>query len=724
MSERNAYSPSDAIYWANEEPERIAAAVRWKWNEYQRRIVDEGRVELWKTADLCLHGRNPDGGYSNAHRVTFGGDEGEVAQYHMGHYRDLVRRMHTIATSDRPAVEVTARTNDPEATAEVGISRQLLEYDLDEEGLEAALKKAHMRALVYAEGYVVQTWDFNAGDVVGTQTVAPEVVDPDAPGLPEGAEQAAQVGTEVPVYAGAVKTIVRSPIDVARDLDADTTADAQWYIVRTREHRWDMAAGYPESSERRRAILEEKGATEDEHMLWSHRPRTGGGDSDYVHVLTLYHPPSHALPQGRIVQVVGETALSDDPYPYDHCVVHKDVPAEEMDRAVGYGETWDLLALSQALDSVESGMLSVGDAGALIRWMSARGQNVNSRMLDTGMTIVEYDDDGMGKPGPKLMDRPEVRESDFKLASHYREGMETISGVNATVRGAAESEVKSGADRALIATMAVKANSAQQGEFANLMRSVLNGRLALYRENLAGPKLIERTGRDTAGHVATVERSQLESARRVRVELGPADLRTTEGKMALADRMFEMFGPEVISPAKYQALRSTGRLDDLEDPIADHKILARLENDRFREGQGQSVTAMLYHHHACHIAEHSRDLNNLELLMDPNRVDEIALRLAHIEQHVTQWQSAPPELLKATGQEPSPSSLMGPPPGAGGPPPGPGAGPMPPPGPGDVAPPPEAGADGAGPDLPSLPTVPGMNEPGVPGMVQSMEGVQ
>ena len=716
MSDK-AYSPSSDRYWASEEGESIAPAVKLRWDRYQRSIQNDGRAEIWRTADLCLHGRNPDGGYANSVRVTFGGEEGEVAQYHMGHYRDLVRRMHTIATSDRPAVEVTARTNDPEATAEVGIARQLLEYDLDEDRLEEALQKAHMRALVYSEGYVVQTWDYQAGEVIGTRMVSPEVVDRGAPGIPgeEDSEGGYPMPVEVPVYAGAVRTIVRSPMDVARDLDGDTTAEAPWYIVRTREHRWSLAAAYPESSERRRAILEAPAASEDEWMLWQHRRRASEGDSDYIHVLTLYHPPSHALPQGRIVVVVGETALSDDPYPYDHCVVHGDVPAEELDRAVGYGETWDLLALSQALDSVESGMLSVGDAGSLVRWQAARGQNVNSRMLDTGMTVVEYDDDGMGRPGPSLMDRPEVRDSDFKLSTHYREGMETISGVNATTRGMAESEVKSGADRALIATMAVKANSAQQRSYANLMRSVLGARLALYRENLHGEKVIERTGRDTAGHVAVVDAAQLASVRRVRVELGPANLRTTEGKLAIADRMFEMYGPEVVTPAKYQALLATGRLDDLEDPIAEHKVLARRENDLFREGQGDRVAAMVYHHHACHIREHARDLNNLELLMDPSRTPEIEARLAHLMDHVQQWQSAPPELLQATGQQPSPGAMMGPPPG--GPPPG---GPMP----GPEAPPPEAGADVGGPDLPTLPTVPGMSEPGVPGMVSGMEGVQ
>lgn len=365
-----AYSPNPDRYWAAEEPENIAPAVADRFRRYQERLREEGRIEVWKTADLCYHGRNPDGGYSNAHVVTFGGEQGEVAQLHVGHYRSLIRGMHTLATQQRPAVEITATSNDPESTSATIISRQLLEYDLDEGGLEEALTETHTRALVYAEGYIVQTWDPHAGEDAGTMAVAPEVVDASAPGIPgeEGGEGlAATLGAEMPVRSGDVRVEVRSPMDVARDLDLDTVADPPWYIVRTRVNRWDLAARYPDSAEVREAILDAPAAGMDDYTLWPRRGSAAAGESDYVHVLTLYHQPTDALPDGRIVHVVGEVALpGDGPYPYDHCVVHRDIPSAEMDRSVGYGDTWDLLALSQALDSVESGMLSVSDAGSQI----------------------------------------------------------------------------------------------------------------------------------------------------------------------------------------------------------------------------------------------------------------------------------------------------------------------------------------------------------------------
>ncbi len=738
MSE-TTYQPSDHIYWAAEDPDRIADAVRAKFLEYIERVRRDGRLEMWRTADRCYHGRNPDGAsYSNAHAVTFGGTRGEVAQLHVGHFRQLVRSMHTLATQQRPAIEATAVSNDPEAISDTIVARQVLEYDLDEQGLEQALYATHERALVYAEGYAVQVWDFHAGEEIGTRQIGPDVVDASADGLPgveagaepmpmgegDSGEPMVEAGpmVDVPVREGEVRIDVRSPLDVARDLDLDRADEQPWYIVRTRVHRWELAARFPEDGEKRDAILDAVDAESDDATLWERTRGTKSVASDYVHVLSLYHPPSDALPQGRLVEVVGDVVLFDGPYPYDHQVVHADIPSAELDRTTGYGDAWDMLAISQALDAVESGMLSVFDAGSLINFLAARGQKVDSRQLDTGMTVIEYDDNGLpGSKPPGLAERAEVRDSDFKLSEHYRQALEIISGINATTRGVAESEVKSGADRALIATMAVQANSAQQRSYANLVRSVLNGRLALYKAFAQGERLIEIAGRDKSGHVASFTAKTLESVRRVRVELGPADLRTVEGKMHLADNMLERYGPETITPDRYMALRMTGRLDDLDNATAEHKVNARRENDMCREGRGDQLLALVSDNHAIHIAEHVRELNDPAIRFggesDPARAQQIATLTMHITQHAQLWATAAPEILAATGQAPAPSTLMGGPPGgapmgapAGGPPPMP---------PGEGPPPaPEAVAGPQGPDMPQMPIVPGTGgerfEPGMP----------
>lgn len=710
------YSPSDATYWAAEEPDKIAAAVRHRFERYQQRLREEGRVAVWRISDLCYHGRNPDGGYSNSQAISFGGDQGEVAQLHVGHFRRHVTGQLALATSQRPAIEVTATSNDAEAISATQVARQIIDYDLDE-GVEEDLVATHERALVYAEGYLVQTWDFHAGELQGTAELAPEATDESAPGLPddgmgEGAERMAP--REMPVREGAVRCEVRSPLDVARDLDLDRVADQPWYIVRTRVHRWELAARFPEKAETRQAILDAPSANADDFTLWDRRSRSHDGDSDHVHMLTLYHVPTDALPQGRLVEVVGEIALFDDPYPYDHCVVHRDVPSAELDRTVGYGDAWDLLALSQALDSVESGILSVADAGALVNWVAARGQKVDTKQLDQGLTLIEYDDDGNGAKPPGLMERPEVRDADFKLSEHYQGHMRTLSGQNAVVQGDPDANIKSGNFAALVASMAVQAINRQAAAYAALMRSVMTGRIKLYQSFATTERVIEITGRDKRGHVQSFSADRLKGVRRVKVELANPILRTLQGKAQIADNMLERYGAAVIPPERYFALLETGRLDDL-DPSAlvKHKAIARRENEALRSGQ--PVQVLITDHHECHIAEHLDCINDESVRLggDPLVIKAMS---AHLAEHGVQWVMATqtnPALLAATGQRPAPMPApMGAPPGAPGEgPPAPGGAPQPPDG-GPVVPPPPGPMDAApqsmpgGADMPGMPSMP------------------
>lgn len=718
-ADRKPYTPDPDVYWAAQDADAIGPAIADRFRQYTERVSEDGRLEVWRTADRCYHGRNPDGGYANAHAIVFGGSSGEVAQIHVGHYRQLVGSQLTIATESRPAVEVSATANDPEAVSDTIVARQVLEYDLDEGGLEHDLHAAHERALVFSEGYLVQVWDHHAGELVGTREIGPEFVDTAERGIP-GVEVGETVEAqtvdgemvelpppvEVPIREGEIRVSVRSPIDVARDLDRDETGDEPWYIVRDRVHRWELAARYPEDAERRQAIIDAPGVAADEWHLRKSRRGTAR-DSDYIHRLTLYHPPSDALPEGRIVEVVDETMLSDDPYPYDHMVVHADVPSAELDSAAGYGDSWDLLALSQALDATESGMLTVADAGALVRYGAPRGAKVDARMLTDGMSLTEYDREQPGDRGPELLDRAEVRTTDLGYAEHQRKNLEMLSGINATIRGAAESEVKSGADRALIATMAVRANSKHQRALAKLMRSVLNGRVALYRQFCGEERLIEIAGRDKSGHVATFSAQTFDRVRRVRVELGPADLRTTEGKIALADKMLEAYGEQVITPDRYMALRLTGRLDEIDNNAAEHRVNARRENDMCRDGKGAMLQAIVTDHHAVHIREHLRELNDPAIRFDPARLAQIVNLTNHITAHATMWASAPPEILAASGQDPAPSTLMGPP-----------AGPMPaggPPANDNGAPVPANDNGMTGPGLPQMPQVAGTGERFTPG---------
>lgn len=715
------YEPSPHRYWADEEPDKIGPAVARRWRQYQEAVEEEGRRDIWRIADLSFHGRNPDGSYANGQAITFGGEEGELAKIHIGVARRHIMGRVGLATSQRPAFEVSAISNDPGAIASTEVGREVLEHDLAHEGLEEDLVDAHVRAELYSEGYLVQTWDPHLGRIAGVDEIPGPAAETSAPGLPEDAkpeimdEEAAELGlpgtgVSYVVREGDVRIDVRSPLDVARDLDLDRCDEQPWYIVRRRVHKWELAARYPDRDDIRQAIIEAPGAPDDEFQLhrFGRAGTTSGRESDYVHVLTLYHMSTDALPQGRIVDVVDETALpGDGPYTYDHCVVHRDIPTAELDRAVGYADTWDLLAPQQALDAQVSSMLTVADIGSIINWVARRGQKVDTRMLGRSLQLVEIDDEGIGADPPTVMDRAENRESDFKMVELWQSIMRVISAQNEVVQGDPGSNIKAGNFAALIASMAVNAVSMGVASYARLFRSVLGARLSIYKTFAEEPRLIRITGKDKAQHVRKFRGADLAGTSGVTVELGSPLMRTIHGKTEIASQMLARYGPDVIGPQQFMTLLFTGRLDDIDSgSVLKHRVLAREENDLFRAGRtADQVMVHMGQHHACHIAEHLDEIESLNLQMVRGEAGDgvdasaaLEAMLQHVFGHVQAWPNTPPEILAATGQSPAPSTLMGPPGGGGGGAPG---------GPGAAIPPPPSADPTAGGQPPALPMADG-----------------
>lgn len=720
------YQVSERYYWANEAPDRIGAAVRHFWEEYQNRLEYHGHKTIWRRSWLAHHGRNPDGGYANAHTVTFGGEDGETAMIHMGHYRRHIKGRKQMATGQRPAFEVAARDDGPEAISAVKVARQVFEHDLDRCGLERDFGDTHERALLYAEGYYIQMWDARAGETITKVPLDWETLDEAAAGIPELDEANATNDPQDKFFAqptrnvtaGDIVGLVRSPLDVARDMSRDTVKDPPWFIVRDRVHRWELARHYPESSEARKKILNAPSAESENFQLFDGDTHHEAS-SDYIERLTLIHMKTNARPDGRIVEVIGEYALpgTDRAYPYEHCCVHQHIPSPETDRCWGYSDNWDLLAPTQALDAVETSILSLLDAGSLVNWVAPKSSGVKVKDLKGKLQLVEYEDqDGRFGP-PVVMDRPHPQDSDFKASEHYQGHMRVLSGQNAVVQGDPEANIKSGNFAALVASMAVTAANDEVSSYAELMRSVMNGRLELYQRFMKTERTIELTGKDNESHVLTFTSDTLAGATRVDVEIGSPVSRTAQGKADFARQLFDMYGPQVITPSQFMALWNTGRMEAIEPSAFDEdKLGARRENDLIIKGKAQLVIVAKTDHHACHLREHRKQLNDPAFRYsenpDPARVQAIQALMAHIDAHENMWDQVAqmqPALLMATGQEPPPPKAMGP---MGGPPPGAGAPPGGPPG-GSQGLPPGGGNPAAG-DPAMPPGVPDNIEPAQP----------
>ena len=122
------------------------------------------------------------------------------------------------------------------------------------------------------------------------------------------------------------------------------------------------------------------------------------------------------------------------------------------------------------------------------------------------------------------------------------------------------------------------------------------------------------------------------------------------------------------------ALLKSGRLDDLDpNAIETHQIIARRENDLYREGKGQEIRAFISDHHECHVQEHLKQMNDESIRMDPANLSHLEALMAHIQEHRRLAGEIDEFLAKATGQPMTPrvgEGIKDQPPAGAAPPPG------------------------------------------------------
>lgn len=603
------YTRSSDTYFAQEPIEQIASAMLERYEDYLKQLENRGRLDIWRRAHRTYYGKDQDGGYRKSSAVTYGGQQGEIVNVQVNHYRSLLRRIHVMTVEQRPAFDISTTNDTPEAMTQQVLAQQLIDFYLDEGGIEAAATSAAERALPYSIAWVYQGWKVNAGDVVAVD----ELPDPENP---EGVRR-------VPIKAGELEVQAFSPIDVAHDLDARVITPP-WVIIRRSVNRFDLAAEYPDLADR---IL---GSDTRPAVLRGLYADVLSKDSDYVFTLTLLHGKTPAVPDGRMTMVVGDVVLFDGPLPYDEVPCYPITAGEEFDEGTGYSDAWDLLGPQAALDSCFSAMATTQDAFGLPILLAAKQQDITVEDLQ-GLRLTTYVADGQSPP-PGPMQMPQIPSSSLQLSEIWERQMETLSGVNSVARGNPSESLKSGAALALVQAQAIQYASGYQRSYANLLRKLANGLISILQRYATEKRVIEITGRDKAPMIREFSAADISHIRGVRAELGNPLMRTVAGKREIADQLLEKFQGK-ITPEQYLTFLSTGRLEPIYESERGEEHNIRDENDRL--SRGLPVQMLAIDNHELHVKEHKCLLNNGEYRYN----DAIAKPvLDHIKEHMMQMQ--------------------------------------------------------------------------------------
>jgi hypothetical protein len=642
------------IYWAATESEVIGEKLVSRVENYGNdRLVTELTNKV-NRAYQYYFGVDP-GGVHASSQILRGGDAGELAEIRVNHARSLVNTLLNLISSPKLVWTPKAVNIDHDSIRECELAAAILEYYWQERSVSSHAVRALEEALVFTEGFVLESWDVDSGD------------------------DYAALGGQV-AKTGDVRIENVSTWDVIRDPCKASWDELDWVIVRRFVNKYNLAAQYPEYA----TEIHETAASV------SFTARRGQytmvEDEDLVPCYYFFHKKCPALPTGReTIFLANKAVIHDAPLSYETIPLYRVSAGELFGTPYGYSPFMEILGIQELIDSLHTSIATNQSTFATQNVAAEAGTEVPVDQLAGGMRLLYYPQGGKPPSPLQLTSTPaEV----FSHLEQLKKDQELLFGLNSVVRGEPQSGELSGSALALLQSQAIQQSSTIQASYLRFVEALGAGTLSVIRERLSAEKQIAIVGKSSQFLVtdSSYTGSDLDRVRKVRVEIGNPMSQTSAGRSEMAK---ELIGMNLIkSVEQYQQVLATGRLEPLTEGLNNELMLIRAENESL--SAGQPVQAIIIDDHMLHCREHRSILANPLARANPDIVNAV---LAHITEHEQLYYTAPPSTLMMMGQQPPPmmGGGMPPPPGAEG------AAPMPP---GNPA------ADSPNPDMPSLPTNP------------------
>ena len=563
-------------------------------------------------------------GGTEGHQISFTGEQGELVQLPVNHFRNIAQNMHIMITGNRPIMEARALNTDYKSLSQTYLAQGILEYYMREKHLEDSLKKAVEMAIVLGSGYIKLEWNATAG----------EAYDYD--------EETRQFN-----YEGDLEFTNLSPYDVVVDGTKESAKDQTYITARTFKNKYDLMAKYPEFADKIKSLSTKSDYNNFRMVVWSNDV------TDDVPVYEFFHKKTEALPEGRYMLFLdSDTVLLDIPLPYRTIPIFRISAADILGTPYGYTPMFDIYPIQEAANSIYSGIMTNQNAFLVQSLFVPNGADLALNSLGEGMNVYQ----GNAKPEPiQLTATPKEA---FDFLQILVQSMETVSAVNSVVRGNPEASLKSGTALALIQSQALQFMSGLQQSYVKLIEDTGSSIIQILKDFAAAPRVIAIVGKNNRPLLKEFTGESVSSINRVVVDVGNALSRTTSGRVQMAEQLLQM--KLLRSPEQYFQVLNTGRLDATYEGDMMELLLIKDENEKLLNGEVPLVSPV--DQHSLHIREHKAVLANPELRQDPILAKAV---MDHIEMHLNALRNTDPGLLQQVGETPLPplEQMMGPPPG-------------------------------------------------------------
>tara|TARA_R110000803_G_scaffold187128_6_gene249507 strand:- start:1333 stop:3402 length:2070 start_codon:yes stop_codon:yes gene_type:complete len=615
---------NENMYFAEREPEELTEILLKKAFTFYNKLESNDYLTTVRNMWRFYHGF-----FSGAdHEVSFTGEQGELVDLPVNHFRNLASHMHNIITGNRPVMEARAINTDYKSLAQTHLANGILDYYMREKGLEEAINKSAEQAIVLGTGYVKQEWNATAGEAYDADPETGEIN-----------------------FEGEIEFSTPSLLDVIVDGTKETwDENNEWVMVRSFANKYNLAAKYPEQGDEIKALDTKSDDTMRSLTAFSN------DETDDVAVYEFYHKKSEAVPEGRYLQFLStDIVLIDAPMPYKRIPIYRIVPSEMLGTPYGYTPMFDVYPLQEAVNALYSSILTNQMAFAVQNVFVLRGSDITINSLEGGLNLIE----GNSKPEP--LNLTQTPQEVFTTLQNLIQEMETLTGINSVTRGNPEYSLKSGTAMALVQSMSLQFMSGLQRNYVRLIEDVGTGLIDILKDYASTPKLVALVGRNNRPLLKEFTGDQIANINRVIVDVGNPLSRTIAGRVQMAEQLAQM--KLLRNPAQYFQVMNTGRLDATFEGEMSELLYIKQENEELLNGT--LPQAVFLDRHSMHIQEHKAVMADPELRSNPELMENVA---KHIQEHIELLRNTDPDVLQIIGEQPlNPQGMQG----AGGLPPGP-----------------------------------------------------
>lgn len=607
------------------DPDELANRMNCKIRDWREWCFSRGIMGLWEKKLKNYYGVSFSGNTSMG--VTRGGSEGELSLIKVNDLHNLIQNQLVIVTGQRPAGIAKAINSDTDSLKSARIGTAIAEYYMSQLDFEKKFVSAAEVALLCDESFVELYWDKNAGD--------PIAVDPE---------------TMQPEMSGDCIMRVHSSWNVTRDTGISIPYQS-WNIVTYKENKYDVATAFPKFRDH---ILTCKN---DDLPTIDFDPIPDGSDAVFCHL--LIHDRTPAAPNGRYALLVGGKIVLDTDLPFKPYPIERMSPGDVIDGITGYSAANDIMGLEEITDMLHS-IVTSNDAafgGNII--VGPEGSNINHQDLAKGLRYIEL--------APSMVDKirtldlcrtpPEI----FKYIEILGSKKDSFVGVNSITKGQPTGQLSgaSGSAMALLQSQSISFNSGIQRSFYRCMSASMTKLIEILRTYADTPRIARIVGKSKASGLKEFKYTgqDLESISSIVYELVNPMSQTVGGKLTFAQDLIQ--AGMIKSPKQYLTVATTGELDEMINDDEQDNFLILEENEAMTEGR--DVMAVITEMHQDHIKSHTSLISREAKENDPDLVQRV---LNHVTQHLDLWAQASmsnPGLLFATGQQPLPMPMQGPP---------------------------------------------------------------